>query len=328
VALEISCAFATSLSTPQHVKYAETLGYHRAWLYDSAALYPDIWVALADCARLTSRIGLATGVLIPTLRHPMVNAAAIAQLSALVPGRLVVGIGSGFTGRVTLGQRPLKWDYVTDYTRCLLALLAGESYEWEGARIKMMHPAGFAPARPIAVPLVFGTAGPKGNAAAKEMAEGIITTVVAIPPAGSFAWTALLTLGTVLDDGEAPTSQRVIEAAGHGVAVALHGMYERKRDLSRIPGAAQWLAGIEALPKAERHIALHDLHLIGVNARDRQLMTPELLRQFGGVRTTDEWRTWLTETERKGVTEICYQPAGPDIEGELSRFAEVAGLSR
>ena len=186
----------------------------------------------------------------------MVNAAAIAQLSAMAPGRLVVGIGSGFTGRVTLGQRPLKWSYVTDYTRCLLALLKGGSHEWEGARIKMMHPAGFAPARPIKVPLVFGTAGPKGNAAAREMADGIITTAVAIPPAGSSAWTALLTLGTVLGDNEAPASERVVDAAGHGVSVALHGMYERKRDMSRIPGAAQWVAGIEALPKPERHIAL------------------------------------------------------------------------
>ncbi len=42
--LEISCAFATSLDTPEHVAVAERLGYRRAWCYDSPALYPDVWI--------------------------------------------------------------------------------------------------------------------------------------------------------------------------------------------------------------------------------------------------------------------------------------------
>ncbi|HMO53405.1 MAG TPA: hypothetical protein PJ994_02785 [Tepidiformaceae bacterium] len=40
--MEISCAFATSLDTPEHVADAERFGYRRAWLYDSPALYPDV----------------------------------------------------------------------------------------------------------------------------------------------------------------------------------------------------------------------------------------------------------------------------------------------
>jgi 5,10-methylenetetrahydromethanopterin reductase len=38
--VDISCAFATSSDTPEHVQLAESLGYRRAWLYDSPALYP------------------------------------------------------------------------------------------------------------------------------------------------------------------------------------------------------------------------------------------------------------------------------------------------
>jgi len=37
---ELSCAFATAMATPDHVAVAESLGYRRAWLYDSPALYP------------------------------------------------------------------------------------------------------------------------------------------------------------------------------------------------------------------------------------------------------------------------------------------------
>src|SRR5215216_2209746 len=100
--LDISCAFATSMATPDHIVLAERLGYRRAWCYDSPALYPDVWMVLALAASRTERIGLGPAVLVPSLRHPMVNAAAIATLAAQAPGRVAVALGSGFTGRVVL----------------------------------------------------------------------------------------------------------------------------------------------------------------------------------------------------------------------------------
>jgi Luciferase-like monooxygenase len=66
--MDISCAFATSSGTPAHVELAEALGYQRAWLYDSPALYSDVWMILTRCAERTSRIGLGPGVLIPSLQ--------------------------------------------------------------------------------------------------------------------------------------------------------------------------------------------------------------------------------------------------------------------
>src|SRR5437868_3064467 len=105
--MDLSCAFATSPETPSHIALAEELGYRRAWCYDSPALYTDVWVALAAAASRTSRIGLGPAVLVPSLRHPMVNAAAIGELAAAAPGRVAVAVGAGFTGRYTLGQRPM-----------------------------------------------------------------------------------------------------------------------------------------------------------------------------------------------------------------------------
>ena len=144
--MDISCAFATSSDTPEHVELAESLGYRRAWLYDSPALYPDVWMILTRCAQRTSRIGLGPGVLVPSLRHPMVNAAAIAELVDQAPVRVAVAIGSGFTGRFSLGKRPMPWRQVADYVRCLKALLAGETAEWDGAQDPHDAPvAGSAP---------------------------------------------------------------------------------------------------------------------------------------------------------------------------------------
>lgn len=150
--LEISCAFATSMSTPAHVEVAEELGYRRAWLYDSPALYPDVWMVLAECARRTSSIGLGPGVVVPSLRHPMVTAAAISTLCALAPDRVNVAVGSGFTGRLALGQKPLRWAFVREYVLTVQRLLAGETVEWEGAPTRMLQPVGFGPARPISGP--------------------------------------------------------------------------------------------------------------------------------------------------------------------------------
>src|ERR1700735_544794 len=140
--MDISCACATSSDTPALVELAESLGYRRAWLYDSPALYPDVWMILTRCAERTSRIGLGPSVLVPSLRHPMVNAAAIAELVSQAPGRVSVAIGSGFTGRFSLGQRPMPWRQVAEYVRCLKALLAGDTAEWDGGRIRVMDAGG------------------------------------------------------------------------------------------------------------------------------------------------------------------------------------------
>ena len=58
---------------------------------------------LALAATRTAAIGLGPGVLVPTLRHPMVNASAAAALAALAPGRVAVAFGTSFAGARALG---------------------------------------------------------------------------------------------------------------------------------------------------------------------------------------------------------------------------------
>ena len=171
--MDISCAFAPVPDTPDHIALAERLGYRRSWVYDTPASQLDVWMTLARAAERTRRIELGTGVLIPSLRHVMVTAAAIAGLVALAPGRVNVGIGSGFTGRLAMGQRPNTWTVVAGYIRQLKALLAGELVEVDGALTQMLHGPGQAPPRPIRVPIVVGTGGPKGEAIARELGDGI-----------------------------------------------------------------------------------------------------------------------------------------------------------
>ena len=73
------------------------------WLYDSAALYEDIWIWLARLAEHTD-IDLGTAVLVPNLRHVMTTASAIATIERMAPGRLACGFGTGATARWVLNQ--------------------------------------------------------------------------------------------------------------------------------------------------------------------------------------------------------------------------------
>ena len=326
--LRISAAFATAPDTHEHIRIAEQLGYANAWAYDSPALYPDVWVQLCRAADRTERIGLGPAVLVPSLRHPMTNAAAIATLADLAPGRTNVAIGAGFTGRYVLGQRAMPWRQVREYVLVLRALLRGDEVEWEGAAIKMIHPDGFAPARPIDVPILIAADGPKGMAVAAELGDGIFSA--ARPASGDGpAWRAVLAFGTVLADGESVNDERVLDAAGHGLAVAYHAMYERggAASVDALPGGAAWRAGVEAVPEATRHLATHEGHLVALTDRDRAALAEGagLLTALSFTGSAGELRDKVAGLEAAGATELAYQPAGPDIPGELERMIDAIG---
>ena len=123
--MDVSCGFPPGPDVVDHAVLAESLGYRRAWLYDSPVLYGDVWVALARVAERTERIGLGPAVLIPNLRHVLAQASAIATLEGLAPG----ADGGGDRHRLhrarALGQKALPWRFVEDYVRTLRALLRG-----------------------------------------------------------------------------------------------------------------------------------------------------------------------------------------------------------
>ena len=255
--MEISCAFPTALDSPDHIALAEELGYDRAWLYDTPQQSTDVWVTLALAAERTERIGLGPGVLVPSLRHPMVNAAATANLVALAPGRVVVAFGTGFTGRRAMGYRAIPWAFMDAYIRAYRGLLRGETIEWEGARMRMLHPPGHGAARPVEVPIIIAALGPKGAGVARELGDGLYITLALPEFATEFSWVSYLFWGTIRDDGEDPDSDRVRAAGGPGWALAYHGAYEFGTPLEDLPGGAEWKAVVERTAPEERHLAVH-----------------------------------------------------------------------
>jgi len=343
----ISCVFAPSLDTPAHIELAERLGYRRAWCYDSPALCADPWMVLALAAGRTRAIGLGPAALVPSLRHPVVTAAALATLAGLAPGRVSTAFGTGLTGRMLLGERPLRWAGVEPYVRTVRTLLRGDEASWDGSLVRLSQPPGFAAARPADVEVLIAADGPLGRAVAARVGDGILTAraprVGPVPrpaaPAGQAEPSApgpgpqqvLLTFGTVLDEGEDPVGARVVAAAGPALAAAYHAIYEAKGadGVDRLPGGRDWRAAVEAVEAPRRHLAVHEGHLIALGRCDQALLrqAAPLLASWTMTGTRADIRERLRALTAAGITEVAYQPIGPDIPRELAAFAAAAGLT-
>src|SRR4029077_13366779 len=85
-AMDFGIALFSNVDAWKTVKRAEELGFSHAWFYDSQLLAPDIFISMALAAEHSSKIKLASGVVIPTNRIAPVCADAFATLNKLAPG--------------------------------------------------------------------------------------------------------------------------------------------------------------------------------------------------------------------------------------------------
>jgi len=326
----ISCVFAPSLDTPAHIELAERLGYRRAWCYDSPAVYADPWMVLAVAAGRTGGIGLGPASLVPSLRHPVVTAAALATLAGLAPGRVSTAFGTGLTGRMLLGERPMRWADVEEYVRTVRALLRGEDASWNGSLVRLTQPAGFAAGLPADIAVLVAADGPRGRAVAAGLGDGVLTTRAPRASDGP-GRQVLLAFGTVLGDGEDPASPRAVAAAGPALAAAYHAIYESKGagGVDKLPGGREWREAVEAVDAPRRHLAVHQGHLVTLGQHDEALLTraAPLLAKWTMTGTRADIGARLRALASAGITEVAYQPMGPDIPRELTAFAQAAGIA-
>ncbi len=146
---------------------AEAAGFDVAWLPDSQFLWRDVWGAMTLAAEQTSSIVLGTCVTNLETRHPSVTAAAAASVEELAPDRVVLGIGSGDSAVKTLGLKPTSLARMREQIGLLRTLLAGGAADFEGRSLAVK-----AAGRPV--PIYLAATGPKMQALAGELADGVI----------------------------------------------------------------------------------------------------------------------------------------------------------
>ena len=324
--IRISVATAPGPQTEELAVLAEELGYERYWLFDSPAIYEDVWMTLALLASVTDQIGLGTAVLVPHTRHPMVTASAIATMERLAPGRCAYAFGTGASARWCFDQSALSWKFMAAYLTQLKALLSGETVEIDGKPCQMIHHPELAVARPINVPLLLSAFGPKGIGVATELEmDGIMNMS---PQTEEFGERVKMVSGTVLDDGEVVSDARPAAAVGPWYMVAYHGIYQGASEaVDRLPGGADWRAGIEAeRVEGERHLVVWEGHVTHLVERDHPVVeaSGEGIVGMSWVGAADEIRARVEAAADEGVTELMYTPAGPDVAREIRAFASAA----
>ena len=242
----------------REVKAAEEAGFTHAWFFDSQLIYSDVWATMALAAQHTTSIKLGTLVAIPSNRLAPVTAAAAASINRIAPGRVIVGLGTGYTGRNTMGLPAMKMDDFEEYALQVKGLLAGEDVLLrEGSRerwIRLIHSKSnsgrdefFNIEDPI--PVMLAANGPRGQKITGEISDGWITTarsdsvpdglprVMAAAEAsgnsfdefgghGARPYVTMLGSGCVLREGESLSSERVIRNVGPTLIPGIHAMWE------------------------------------------------------------------------------------------------------
>jgi alkanesulfonate monooxygenase SsuD/methylene tetrahydromethanopterin reductase-like flavin-dependent oxidoreductase (luciferase family) len=162
-----------------HCETAEALGFESAWLFDSHMVYADVYVIMALCAQRTRRMCFGTGVAVAPSRIAPITAHSIATLNQLYPGRVVLGLGTGNTGRRVMGLTPMKTRDFRDYVRTVKGLLRGETVEYrEGdivRPIRLLHPDRGIINLDGPIPICVAAFGPQAIRIAGELGDGFIT---------------------------------------------------------------------------------------------------------------------------------------------------------
>src|SRR2546425_3116297 len=328
--MDFGINLATAADSWKVVKRAEELGYARAWFFDTQMLNADIFVAMGAAAVQTSRIRLATGVLIPSNRIAPVAASALASLNALAPGRVDFGISTGFTGRRAMGVGAVKLDDMKEYIRIVHGLLAGDTLEWtfEGKRrkIRFLNPEldVFNVKDPI--PLHISALGPRGRKLTAELGAGWLNATgnMAHARAGvadmQAAWSAAgvdpfgrvataFTGGGVLEDGEAFDSPRAKAQAGPHATIALHNLVEVEEfgDMGRgvPPQLKPLLERYREIyrkyePADARYLINHRGHLMFLRPEEHEVCTADLIRTLTFTANKPELQDRIRELRAAG----------------------------
>ena len=90
----------------EHAIKAEELGYFSVWVWDhillgSKSVFPvhDSLTTLTAVAATTKRVRLGTGILVLSVRNPVVLAKQVATLDNLSEGRVTLGVAAGWYER-------------------------------------------------------------------------------------------------------------------------------------------------------------------------------------------------------------------------------------
>jgi 5,10-methylenetetrahydromethanopterin reductase len=237
-----------------------------------------------------------------------VTAHSIATINQMAPGRVILGIGTGFTGRNMMGLPPVPLASLREHVNMCRALLNGEEVLYrEGKRerwIRLMNPAGGYINIKDPIPIIIAAQGPKALELAGEVGDGWVALSSDLPsfqqnlatvrgsaqrahkPVDNLSAT-MFCAACVLRPGEPLTSPRVLQWVGPIAAMALHRLWESSALASQLPPTLAPLAERYRteyvdkldLPADRRYMKVHGGHLMYVNPGEEPFLTADFVEK-------------------------------------------------
>ncbi len=333
--MDIGVCIASHVQDIDYTVEAEAQGFSHAWFADSQMLWSDCYACLALAASRTQSIKLGTGVAISGTRPAPVNAAGIATINALAPGRTFFGLGSGNTAMRVMGLPPQNLRGFEAYLKTIQPLLKGDEAELptdKGEKLikHLMPDQGFVDFR-SKIPLYVSGFGPKSLGLAGRYGDG---AVLSLPPSGAVmesTWLALesqrdapldrdafytsaLTTIAVLEPGESANSDRMIEISGAMAMAAIHYAFDQYRNFGHQPPNLfseiwdDYVALLEGYPESRRHQRIHMGHNCWVLPEERRFLTPKIMQGTALVGSQDQILERLFDLEQAGLKQVMTLP--------------------
>ncbi len=302
--------FAQAARVKTFARRAEDLGFDALWVAEhflvAPGLYGTVWMSpllcLAHAASATSRIRLATGLLILPYYHPVPLAREIQTLHHLSGGRFVLGVGPGWDEHefdslgMKLGERGRRTDEILTALRRLLTerdvSFAGRYYRFRNVSIDPLP--GF--------PELWVGGGSKIESA-RSPDKPYIHPAVLARIAGADGWLA-----------RGAGSQQMVKDDLRAIRAYLVG---QGRDPGRLRYGHINFAHLVDSDDREKALALQRPRFERVMGTHRSF---ENLQESYFLGTTREIVARIADLERAGIQNIVLATCDDDLE-QLERFA-------
>ena len=314
-------------------------------------IYSDVYASMALAAEHTRRIKLGSLVSILGNRIAPVTAHSIATINELAPGRVILGVGTGFTGRNVMGMPPIPLKTMREHVDIIRNLLAGKEATYREGKleraIRFLHPdLGYINIADQ-IPVHMASNAPKALKLVGEVADGWVTigldtaglsnSIKQIQASAAAAgrkigqvYATNLTSGCVLRPGESITSPRVLRQIGPSAILALHTNWDPV-EMKIGPFAPPSMAPLAKryfnehimkmkTPMEKRYQEIHLGHLVFLRPGEEQFITPELIKLTTLTGPPGEIIERIKQLEKVGITNIALNVCGTDAREMIQEF--------
>jgi alkanesulfonate monooxygenase SsuD/methylene tetrahydromethanopterin reductase-like flavin-dependent oxidoreductase (luciferase family) len=332
----------------EDMAFAEQHGFATAGFVDSPLLVADPFVCMALAAQATQRMRVGTMLAIPGLRRAPTNAAAIATVNRLAPGRVFLGLGSGFTGRAVFGLPRVSAAVLRDHALECRALLDGSEVRHRWGRfeapIRFRHVEGRHIDFDHRIPVYVAADGPKALAVAGQSADGLIVSMMyanvmenapevfadslaqvrAAADAADRSAPDFYTMWSismcVLGEGESAVSPRALERIGAGAMMPFHAYADDPSIAEDLPPPIRDRLDVyerEVLARfpvdrTRLHQETHRGHLSHLLEGEAAALTEEIVRMTTLTGTAEEIAAVLRRMEPAGLRNVSF-PIPPHL---------------